>query len=706
MTAIGSLNPESGFGQYRIIRLLGRGGMGEVYEAEHRVLERRYALKLLPDDFASRLEAVRRFEREAKVMANLEHPHIVRVDEFGQTDGRYWLRMELVKGIEARAGGRGPKAGSGLGENCVTLEAYAAGRGGRLEQGEYAVILKQVLEALAYAHGKGVVHRDLKPGNILLERDAAGGLRVRVSDFGLARVLGEEFLRIQAEQSVARSLGGFRTVGGLGSLREARTREEAGSSTRALLGTWDYMSPEQKRGEEADARSDVYAVGLICYRLLTGEELGMEKPSEARQDVSPVWDMFVARAVKPNPSDRYASGADMLAASEPVVCAMTAAEESERQEALRRAQEERQRREAEAAAERQREAQPVAARAQAARAEEARAQRQQRHRKLRKRLAWAGGLLALVAVCLGAWYWGSYLPAQKREEAATAARLAAGKEPGPALNSASRDHPWENSLGMKFVPVAGTAVLFGVWDVRVKDFRAFAQDRAGNGGWEYEKGSAPYILKSGEVNRWGWEYGWSNPGFAQRDEHPVVCVSWEDAKAFCAWLTWKERAEGRIGAGQCYRLPTVAEWSVAVGLPTESGATPKEKDGKIPDVYPWGRGLPPPSGAGNYAGIEARDRDWPADFDTIKGYRDGYARTSPVGSFKANQYGLYDMGGNVWQWCEDYYDGQSGSRVLRGASWGSDYPDHLLSSYRLSSAPDLRYNNVGFRCVLEGGSSP
>jgi len=657
MTAIGSLNPESGFGQYRIIRLLGRGGMGEVYEAEHRVLERRYALKLLPDDFASRLEAVRRFEREAKVMANLEHPHIVRVDEFGQTDGRYWLRMELVKGIEARAGGRGPKAGSGLGENCVTLEAYAAGRGGRLEQGEYAVILKQVLEALAYAHGKGVVHRDLKPGNILLERDAAGGLRVRVSDFGLARVLGEEFLRIQAEQSVARSLGGFRTVGGLGSLREARTREEAGSSTRALLGTWDYMSPEQKRGEEADARSDVYAVGLICYRLLTGEELGMEKPSEARQDVSPVWDMFVARAVKPNPSDRYASGADMLAASEPVVCAMTAAEESERQEALRRAQEERQRREAEAAAERQREAQPVAARAQAARAEEARAQRQQRHRKLRKRLAWAGGLLALVAVCLGAWYWGSYLPAQKREEAATAARLA----------SASRDHPWENSLGMKFVPVAGTAVLFGVWDVRVRDYAAYAQ------------------ANRGIVERW------RNPGFPQEETHPVVNVSWEEAKAFCAWLTRKERAAGRIGAGQRYRLPTDAEWSAAVGLPTESGATPREKDEKIKGVYPWGREWPPPSGAGNYG-------------ESLK--VDSYAFTSPVGSFKANQYGLYDMGGNVWQWCEDYYDGQSGSRVLRGASWFINYPDHLLSSNRLNVTPAIRDLNVGFRCVLEGGSSP
>ena len=94
------LSAGSQFGQYRVLRLLGRGGMGEVYEVEHRVLGRRYALKLLPPDFVQRPEAIQRFEREARVMANLEHPNIVRVDDFSQTGERYWLRMELVKGVE------------------------------------------------------------------------------------------------------------------------------------------------------------------------------------------------------------------------------------------------------------------------------------------------------------------------------------------------------------------------------------------------------------------------------------------------------------------------------------------------------------------------------------------------------------------------------------------------------------------------------
>jgi hypothetical protein len=220
-----------------------------------------------------------------------------------------------------------------------------------------------------------------------------------------------------------------------------------------------------------------------------------------------------------------------------------------------------------------------------------------------------------------------------------------------------------NTLGMKFVPVAGTHVQFCIWETRVKDYAAYAAANA-------------------EVDA-----SWKSPGFTQADTHPVVNVSWEDANAFCAWLTKKELAEGKIKAGQKYRLPTDTEWSVAVGLGKEKGNTPEEKDSGIKDVYPWGKEWPPPKGAGNYDGSLNVDK-----FD----------RTAPVGSFSANQFGLHDMGGNVWEWCEDKY---STSRVLRGASWyiiGT--PDFLLSSFRFLISPVRRNFDFGFRCVLVGGS--
>jgi formylglycine-generating enzyme required for sulfatase activity len=186
-------------------------------------------------------------------------------------------------------------------------------------------------------------------------------------------------------------------------------------------------------------------------------------------------------------------------------------------------------------------------------------------------------------------------------------------------------------------------------------------------------------------------------------------VSWYDTKAFCEWLTARERAAGQLPTGWEYRLPKDHEWSMAVGLVEEDPAkTPEEKDGVIKDRYPWGEwpeGTPPPAGAGNYAGAEADDGHRPANFVTIPGYNDGYARTAPVGSFKPNQYGLYDMGGNVWQWCEDEYCPGAGSRVLRGASWLTDDRGYLLSSNRYDGHPASRRGFGGFRCVV-GASSP
>jgi hypothetical protein len=168
-------------------------------------------------------------------------------------------------------------------------------------------------------------------------------------------------------------------------------------------------------------------------------------------------------------------------------------------------------------------------------------------------------------------------------------------------------------------------------------------------------------------------------------EHPAANVSWDDAAAFCKWLTDKERNAGQIGGDQSYRLPSDEEWSAAVGLPGESGSTPAARDMKAKGVYPWGTKWPPPKGAGNYSPSQDVDN---------------YDLRSPVGSFEANQYGISDLGGNVWEWCQDWYDAEKKYRVLRGGSWLSFDSLPLLSSYRHQNVPESRVDGNGFRCVL------
>jgi formylglycine-generating enzyme required for sulfatase activity len=268
------------------------------------------------------------------------------------------------------------------------------------------------------------------------------------------------------------------------------------------------------------------------------------------------------------------------------------------------------------------------------------------------------GTMIVVAIAAGliGYVIGKPTPAQVQAEVPDASEKPA--EP--------QEPAFTNTLGMKFVPIPGTEVAFCIWETRVKDYAAYAAANA------------------------GVDASWKSPGFTQADTHPVAKVNWEDANAFCAWLTKKELAEGKIKAGQKYRLPTDAEWSVAVGLGKEKGNTPGAKSQGIKDVYPWGKERPPPVGAGNYA-------------ERLK--VDKFDRTAPVGSFSANLFGLHDMGGNVWEWCEDWYDPTVKKyRVLRGASWDDLNPDLLLSSYRHLYTPDNRSIGLGFRCVLVGGS--
>jgi hypothetical protein len=342
------------------------------------------------------------------------------------------------------------------------------------------------------------------------------------------------------------------------------------------------------------------------------------------------------------------------------------------------------------------------------RAKEEQAGRHARRQRALRCWLWAGGIVAVGVVCVVVWYWGIHVPALERARReqdsrerqaawqAELARLEVGRKSREALAVASPDHPWVNSLGMKFVPVPGTEVLFCVWETRWQDYAAYlasGKNTYGN-----------HANNAGDIDFHSGEHA---PG-----TYPVAGMYWVEAKAFCDWLTTKERAKGQLGADQSYRLPADWEWSVAVGLKESRDGSPEDKDKKIKDVYPWGTQWPPPPGAGNYwshlgisAGGIARG-DWNVD---------SYSDASPVGSFAANQYGIYDLGGNVWEWCEDrYYANQQGdplfyNHAYRGGSYAEGaLPSSLWSSARCgdNGSPKSYASDIGFRCVLVAGSLP
>ena len=218
-----------------------------------------------------------------------------------------------------------------------------------------------------------------------------------------------------------------------------------------------------------------------------------------------------------------------------------------------------------------------------------------------------------------------------------------------------------NSLGMKFLPVKNTEVQFCIWETRVRDYARFAKTEA------------------------TLDPSWRRHRFGQSGSQPVANVSWNEARKFCAWLTAKELAGGGLQPGQRYRLPTDAEWSQAVGLTREFGASPRAKDLGFEGIYPWGTAWPPPKGAGNF---------------DLSPSGNQFQNTSGVGSFQPNANGLHDLGGNAWEWVEDRWYPGSAFRVLRGA-WRGDNPrSSLQSSYRFYDTPDNRGRRYGFRVVL------
>jgi tetratricopeptide (TPR) repeat protein/predicted Ser/Thr protein kinase len=253
--------------KYRILSKLGEGGMGEVYLAEDTELRRKVALKFLPDELASNAEALARFNREAQTAAGLNHPNIVTVYEVGQHRGRPFIAMAYVDGVPL---------------------SEAVSQGG-LSVTRAIEITLQILDGLASAHRAGIVHRDVKPGNIFIDSEG----RVKILDFGLAK------------------------PGGAGKL----------TGELSTMGTVFYMSPEQTRGEEVDQRSDLFSLGAVLYEMLTGRppfegkhiaavvySITNEEPkplSQLYQRVPRAMEQVVAKALSKNPDERYQSAGDM-----------------------------------------------------------------------------------------------------------------------------------------------------------------------------------------------------------------------------------------------------------------------------------------------------------------------------------------------------------------------------------------------------------
>ena len=263
------MEPQAKFGKYEIVRVLGRGGMGVVYEAFDRALGRSVALKAMTAEVATRTELRMRFLREARAVAKLQHPNIVVVHELGEEDGTPFIAMEFLEG-------------SPLDDLLV--------RGMAGDSFEKIEIVIQVAKALQHAHSKGVIHRDIKPANIMRLTDGT----VKVVDFGIAHL---------ANQTM--------------------------TGTGVLLGTLAYLSPEQLNGEGVDHRTDIFSLGIVLYEMFSGSlpfagptpaetmrKILLEPPPPLDRrvaDYPPALQGVLDRALAKNQAERYQSCAEMIA---------------------------------------------------------------------------------------------------------------------------------------------------------------------------------------------------------------------------------------------------------------------------------------------------------------------------------------------------------------------------------------------------------
>jgi formylglycine-generating enzyme required for sulfatase activity/WD40 repeat protein len=734
--------------RYRILEPLGRGGMGMVFKAEHILMKRIVALKVISRSLTATPEMVGRFRREIEAAARLSHPNIVAAYDAEQAGETHLLVMEFIEGTD-------------LGQLVKKL--------GRLSVANACACIRQAALGLQHAHEHRLIHRDIKPHNLMLTKEG----RIKILDFGLAR-----FLRENSEPSLGETAFG------------------------TALGTPDYMAPEQASdSHEVDIRADIYSLGCSLYHLLSGQvpfpggslfdkmlSHVREKPRSLGQlcsDLPVGLETIVAKMMAKDPLDRYQTPAEVAKALAPFTSTASRAAGIGPPPAQLFA-----------------DLVPTQTFLDLAGAQ--RADRTRTRARVSASIpAILAGVVALGLLAVAGWLYfaqtqvtvktakgtleittddpdvqvivqqagekvavldlktkqkfelneGKYdlalspgakglvlepqhVALRRDQKAVATIRWIPEVQPGvsehpdrmapspassiPGEKALKAESVFTNSIGMKLALIpAGTFWMgspswgadwekpehevvitkpfyLGIYPVTVGEFRKFVEETGYKTEAEADgKGANSFPVVGGTTLLQGPESIWRNSGWVQTDRHPVVDVSWNDAMRFCAWLSKKE--------GREYRLPTEAQWEYAC----RAGTRTRNSTGDDPESL---------EGYANVADASAKQK-----FGGETGrFEDGFAFTSPVGTFKPNPWGLYDMHGNVLQWCRDWYDQTyyahspredpednndqlpARSGILRGGAWNL-HPQYCRSAYRHAYARSSRFPNAGFRVSLPAG---
>jgi formylglycine-generating enzyme required for sulfatase activity/tRNA A-37 threonylcarbamoyl transferase component Bud32 len=621
--------------RYRIVRVLGQGGMGTVYLAEHKVMKRQVALKVINRVLLADADMLQRFLSEVQAASRLAHVNIVAAYDAEEAGTLHFLAMEYVEG--------------------VSLAEYLKKKG-PLPIRLACNLARQVAEGLQHAHDQGMVHRDIKPGNLMLMRSG----RVKILDFGLVR------------------------------LRTNVVPGKGLTQTGSSMGTPEYMPPEQARdASRADRRADIYSLGATLYCLLAGRPPFVEANAldvmlahvtkvpeplhRLRPEIPEGLSAVVARMLAKEPGQRYQTAEQVKQAltpfcrkegpSVPPPLPWQVAGDDLSVGSL------------------------PGPEAEAPNGEPASGMNQSELTVAEQRAApvsrWvvvlAMGLVALVPLT-GYLLSGGARRGKPTERATfvntigmTMARLADGTF---TMGSPRDEEGHEDNEEQH--PVEVSEFYLGVHEVTQKQFR------------EVMGYNPSFFSKNASKNARGKEVNYRDePGGGKAkiplgddpEDYPVENVSWDEAVAFCRQLTEMDKKKP---GGWVYRLPREAEWEYAC----RAGAPSSQP-------FPFGKSL---------SALQA-------NFD---GKGVSLERTRKVGAAEKNAFGLFDMHGNVWEWCADWYDKayyrssplkdppgplRGSERVNRGGSWWSR-DLRCRSAYRNWYEPAIRYNHLGFRAAL------